>query len=109
MRSVIAHYVADLQSNLGEEVAWDERALAAYASVADQDLEPIGIPSSRAFALTSISTSATATSGRAASTWRRRISKRGLPAARRSAMTDTRRSSVTVSPPSATAWNGPDP
>ncbi len=50
MRCVIAHYVADLQSELDQEVAWDERALAAYASVADSELEPIGIPSSRALA-----------------------------------------------------------
>ncbi len=46
-RCVIAHYLADLQDDLAEEVAWDERALASYANVADDDLEPIGIPSAR--------------------------------------------------------------
>lgn len=43
-RCVIAHYLADLQPNLDDEVAWDERALAAYADVNDQDLAVIGIP-----------------------------------------------------------------
>ncbi|MEO7448944.1 MAG: hypothetical protein ABI336_11790 [Humibacillus sp.] len=42
-RCVIAHYLADLQPDLGDEVLWDERALVAYQHVADDDLAPIGI------------------------------------------------------------------
>lgn len=44
-RCVIAHYLADLQPALDDEVAWDERALAAYRHLGDEDLTPIGIPS----------------------------------------------------------------
>lgn len=44
-RCVIAHYLADLEPDLPDEVAWDERALAAYEHVTDLDLAPIGIPS----------------------------------------------------------------
>jgi hypothetical protein len=49
-RCVIAQYLADLQEDLDAEVAWDERALAAYARVADDDFVPIGIPSARGLA-----------------------------------------------------------
>ena len=44
-RCVIAHYLADLQSALDEEVRWDEVALSEFAHVADEDLAPVGIPS----------------------------------------------------------------
>ncbi|UIJ34708.1 hypothetical protein [Allobranchiibius sp. GilTou73] len=49
-RCVIAHYLADLQPDLEAEVEWDERALAAYAHVADGELAAIGIPSASALA-----------------------------------------------------------
>jgi hypothetical protein len=49
-RCVIAHYLADLQPDLADEVAWDERALAAYAGVTEAALAPIGIPRARGLA-----------------------------------------------------------
>lgn len=49
-RCVLAHYLADLQTSLAEEVAWDERSLAAYRHVRDTDLAPIGIPSAAGLA-----------------------------------------------------------
>ena len=42
-RCVLAHYLADVQDDVEHEVAWDERALAAFATVADADLAPVGI------------------------------------------------------------------
>ena len=47
-RCVLAHYLADAQDDLHEEVAWDEAALVAFAGVAEADLDPVGIPSARA-------------------------------------------------------------
>ena len=35
-RCVIAHFLADLQDDLADELAWDERALAAVAGVSDE-------------------------------------------------------------------------
>ena len=35
-RCVIAHFLADLQDDLTDELAWDERALAAVAGVTDE-------------------------------------------------------------------------
>ncbi len=49
-RCVLAHYLADLEPDLDDEVRWDERALQAHAAVADADLTPIGMPSARALA-----------------------------------------------------------
>ncbi len=49
-RCVLAHYLADLEAELADEVAWDERALSEYVHVADADLAPIGIPSARGLA-----------------------------------------------------------
>lgn len=49
-RCVIAHYLADLQHDLVDEIAWDERALAAYTHVGDEDLASIGIPAARGLA-----------------------------------------------------------
>ena len=49
-RCVIAHYLADLQSSLDEEVAWDEVALSEFAHVSDEDLAPVGILSAAAMA-----------------------------------------------------------
>ena len=49
-RCVIAHYLADLQTSLDEEVAWDEAALRAFADVDDGDLAPLGIASAEGLA-----------------------------------------------------------
>ncbi len=49
-RCVLAHYLADLEDNLAAEVAWDERALAAFAHVQDADLTPVGIPAAASLA-----------------------------------------------------------
>ena len=49
-RCVIAHYLADLQSSLDEEVAWDEAALSEHARVVDEDLLPVGIASAAGLA-----------------------------------------------------------
>lgn len=49
-RCVLAHYLADLESELDKEVEWDERALAAYPHIGEDALAPIGIPSARGLA-----------------------------------------------------------
>ena len=49
-RCVIAHYLADLQSDVATEVEWDERALAEFDDVSDSDLAPIGVPNAKGFA-----------------------------------------------------------
>ncbi|MEO3937601.1 hypothetical protein V3N99_12700 [Dermatophilaceae bacterium Soc4.6] len=49
-RCVLAHYLADLEPQLDDEVTWDERAWAAYAHVGEDDLAAIGIASARALA-----------------------------------------------------------
>ena len=49
-RVVIAHYLADLQDVLDDEIRWDESALTDYAFVGDSDLVAIGIPSASAMA-----------------------------------------------------------
>ncbi|WP_377641423.1 hypothetical protein [Oryzobacter terrae] len=49
-RCVIAHYLADVQDDLADEVAWDERALAAFDGVSDADLAPVGIERAAAMA-----------------------------------------------------------
>ncbi|PWJ47040.1 hypothetical protein SAMN06264364_1422 [Quadrisphaera granulorum] len=41
---VVAHYIADLEDRLNDEVAWDERALLAYKHVGREDLAAVGIP-----------------------------------------------------------------
>lgn len=46
-RCVLAHYLADLQENLTDEVTWDERALAAHPHLVDDDLASLGIASAR--------------------------------------------------------------
>ncbi|MBT9256299.1 hypothetical protein KMZ32_06420 [Phycicoccus sp. MAQZ13P-2] len=43
-RCVIAHYLADLEAEVADEVMWDERALAEYEHVEGAELAPIGIP-----------------------------------------------------------------
>ncbi|QGN58883.1 hypothetical protein [Nostocoides sp. HKS02] len=49
-RCVLAHYLADQQSSLDEEVAWDEVALSEHAYVVDEDLVSVGIASAAAWA-----------------------------------------------------------
>ena len=49
-RCVITHYLADLQDDLADEVAWDARALTEHGQVADAGLTEIGIPSARGMA-----------------------------------------------------------
>lgn len=49
-RLVIAHYLADLQDDLDDEIRYDESALADYAHVGDSDLAAIGIPSAAGMA-----------------------------------------------------------
>ncbi len=49
-RCVMAHYLADLQPDLADEVLWDERALSAHHHVVDGDLAPIGISTARGLA-----------------------------------------------------------
>jgi hypothetical protein len=49
-RCVVAHYLADLQDDLDEELAWDERALEALPHVTDADLAPLGLTSAAGLA-----------------------------------------------------------
>lgn len=49
-RCVLAHYLADVATDLATEVEWDERALASFAHVGDADLTPVGIPVAAALA-----------------------------------------------------------
>ncbi len=49
-RCVIAHYLADLETELDAEVAWDEQALANYAHLEDPDLAAVGITHARGLA-----------------------------------------------------------
>jgi hypothetical protein len=49
-RCVLAHYLADREPVLADEVAWDELALAEHALLADDALAAIGIPSARGMA-----------------------------------------------------------
>lgn len=47
-RCVIAHYLADQQGEIADEIRWDQHALDAHGLVADGDLAPVGIPSAAA-------------------------------------------------------------
>lgn len=49
-RCVLAHYLADLEPALEDEIAWDEIALAEFPAVADADLAPVGIVSAAGLA-----------------------------------------------------------
>ncbi len=42
-RCVLAHYLADLEPDVLDEVEWDERALSEFAWIGATDLAPIGI------------------------------------------------------------------
>jgi hypothetical protein len=50
MRCVLAHYLADAQDTLDDEIRWDESALGNLPHVADDELAPIGIPSAAGLA-----------------------------------------------------------
>ena len=43
-RCVLAHYLADVQDSVDDEVAWDTTALAEYAHLRGDDLAAVGIP-----------------------------------------------------------------
>lgn len=49
-RCVLAHYLADLEFDVSDEVVWDEQALANFAHVDDEDLAVLGIASARGLA-----------------------------------------------------------
>ena len=49
-RCVLAHYLADVQDTLEDEIRWDETALRDYQLVDDGDLAPVGIPSAAGLA-----------------------------------------------------------
>jgi hypothetical protein len=46
-RCVLAHYLADTETEVGKEVSWDERALEEHGRLGDDALAPLGIPSAR--------------------------------------------------------------
>lgn len=48
-RCILAHYLADTQSDVRDELEWDRRALAEHAGVTDAALQPLGIASARGF------------------------------------------------------------
>lgn len=48
-RCVLAHYLADTESDTEKEVAWDELALDEHRHVEDDALASIGVPSARGF------------------------------------------------------------
>ena len=50
LRCVLAHYLADREPELADEVAWDEVALREHARLDDDALTAIGIPSARGMA-----------------------------------------------------------
>jgi hypothetical protein len=43
-RCVLAHYLADVEDSVDDEVAWDTTALAEYAFLGGDDLAGVGIP-----------------------------------------------------------------
>lgn len=49
-RCVLAHYLADLEPRLADEVRWDEVALEEFPRVQDGDLHPVGIASAAGLA-----------------------------------------------------------
>ncbi|WP_460935844.1 hypothetical protein [Phycicoccus ginsengisoli] len=50
VRCVVAHYLADLQDDLDDEIRWDERALEALPHVRDDDVAGLGLASAAGFA-----------------------------------------------------------
>lgn len=49
-RCVLARYLADQQTDLAEETAWDERALEEHTRAGDSDLLAMGVSSAAGFA-----------------------------------------------------------
>ncbi|WP_109686214.1 hypothetical protein [Branchiibius hedensis] len=47
---MIAHYLADQQTDLAAETDWDERAVAEHAQVEESDFTALGIDSAAGFA-----------------------------------------------------------
>jgi hypothetical protein len=43
-RCVLAHYLADVEDSVDDEVAWDTTALAEYSFLGGDDLAGVGIP-----------------------------------------------------------------
>ena len=43
-RCVLAHYLADVQTTVDDEVSWDRTALEEYAYLGGDDLASVGIP-----------------------------------------------------------------
>ena len=43
-RCVLAHYLADVEDSVDDEVAWDTTALAEYAHLRGDDLAGVGMP-----------------------------------------------------------------
>ncbi|WAP50515.1 hypothetical protein OL239_10670 [Arthrobacter sp. ATA002] len=46
-RCVLAHYLADIQEELDDEISWDETALHEHGFLSGGDLAPVGIPEVR--------------------------------------------------------------
>ena len=49
-RCVLAHYLADVEDSVDDEVAWDTTALAEYAHLRGGDLAGVGIPAAAGLA-----------------------------------------------------------
>ena len=49
-RCVLAHYLADTQDDLDDEIGWDETALHEFAHVGEHELSTIGIASAAGLA-----------------------------------------------------------
>ena len=49
-RCVVAHYLADLQDDLDDEIRWDDAALSAYEHVSETGLAAVGIASAAGLA-----------------------------------------------------------
>ncbi len=49
-RCVLAHYLADLEPDLADEVRWDEIALEEFSQVHENDLSPVGMASAAGLA-----------------------------------------------------------
>jgi hypothetical protein len=50
VRCVVAHHLADLQTDLDEEIRWDELALIELPHLRDEDVAGLGVASAAGFA-----------------------------------------------------------
>ena len=48
-RCILAHYLADTETELEQEIVWDEIALEEHGFLRDNDLAALGIPSTNGF------------------------------------------------------------